>query len=105
MTKWQWHDPNGRLREVAIPREGVTSPTGQALYKQMYGNALVGYVKLNRFNPLAARAFRVSSIRGAADTALLGGKWWQIFSAPHATWRTAGVIHSSAQCRERRWWA
>lgn len=79
--KWPWEDSASRLMEIPIHRETVTSAVGKKLYKALYGTAPVGMVKLTYFNPLAGRGARVAGVKGAADTALVGGKWWQSFEA------------------------
>jgi N12 class adenine-specific DNA methylase len=84
--QWPWEDQLGRLGEMAVRRENVTSPAGRALYKQLYGDAPVGYVKLNFFNPLAARGLRATGIKAAADTLLGGGAWWQGLEAAEKDW-------------------
>lgn len=79
--RWPWQDPASRLLEIPIHRDSLSSPAAQKLYHALYGNAPVGMVKLNLFNPLAGRGIRELGVKGAADTKILGGAWWQSFES------------------------
>jgi hypothetical protein len=89
---WPWEDKAGRLGEVAVRREHLTSQVAKKLYRQLYGNEPVGYLKMNWFNPLAMRGLRETGIKGAADTAMAGGRWWQDFEEG-----AKGVLNAAMQ--------
>jgi hypothetical protein len=79
--KWPWEDEAAKFMQIPFRLAHVTSENGRKLYKQLWGNAPVGYVGFNCFNPLAGRGARLFGIKGAADTALRGGTWFQDFES------------------------
>lgn len=76
--KWPWQDKRSKLLQIPINPADRHSKLGQHLWGK---GPETGYVNFSFFNPLVGRGARALGIKGAADTAMQGGKWWQDLEA------------------------
>src|SRR5581483_5488978 len=72
--KYPWEDKRGKLLQIPANPSDRNSKLGQALWGK---GSDTGYINFTFFNPLVGRGERALGVKGAFDSAIEGGKWWQ----------------------------